>query len=291
MTVRSRGSASPRKKAKSVARARQPNDFPKPVLRRVAGEVGHLCSNQACGAPTSGPSATKGVSNVGVGAHITAARPTGARYDATLTVAQRKSAENAIWLCQRCGKLVDDDSSTYSVDELVDWKTQAIDRARRALETGKVPRAGPSKAAKRHDERIFEKSDGLLSEAQLVTVIDRLLSDHSVRLVDFGPMDRWIAFLRLEGNQYLIPALRAASTGLRGALDEMNLFIAMNFFADNSNTRLVMRPEANVDRGGSGTRAEMIAYDKCTATLEALVSPVSRAYTAYRRAVADHLQL
>lgn len=290
MTARSRGSASSTKK-KPLTGARQPNNFPKPVLRRIAGEVGYLCSNHACGAPTSGPSATKGVSNVGVGAHITAARPKGARYDAALTIAQRKSAANAIWLCQRCGKLVDDDSATYTVDDLLAWKAQAIERARRALETGKVLPAGPSKAARRHDERIFETSDSVCSEAKLVMVAERLLSDHSVRLVDLRLVDRWIEFFSLEGSQYLIPALRAATVKLRDAIHEMTHFIAMDFFADNSNTRLVMRPQWNVDRGGSWKRADRLAYAQCTAKLDDLVTPVRKAYTTYRRAVADHLQL
>jgi len=83
------------------------DNFPGPVLREIAYEVGHHCSNPACRAPTSGPSKQKGASNVGVGAHITAAAPGGPRFDASLTPAERRSAANAIWLCNTCGRLVD----------------------------------------------------------------------------------------------------------------------------------------------------------------------------------------
>jgi hypothetical protein len=45
--------------------------------------------------------------NVGVAAYITAASPGGPRYDPALTTDQRSGGENAIWLCQTCGKLVE----------------------------------------------------------------------------------------------------------------------------------------------------------------------------------------
>lgn len=78
----------------------------------------------------------KGISNVGVGAHITAAAPGGPRYDASLTEDERRSAANAIWLCNTCGRLVDNDTSTYTVAQLVQWKREAIDRAQKALASG-----------------------------------------------------------------------------------------------------------------------------------------------------------
>lgn len=124
------------KSAKASAPRRHRDDFSIPVLREIAHEVGHRCSNPECQAPTSGPSKQKRVSNVGVGAHITAAAAGGPRFDASLTPAERKSAANAIWLCNSCGRLVDNDASTYTVGELVKWKVDAIDRAQKALASG-----------------------------------------------------------------------------------------------------------------------------------------------------------
>lgn len=119
----------PKAMFKAIAPRRNRDDFSVPVLREIAHEVGHRCSNPECQAPTSGPSKQKGASNVGVGAHITAAASGGPRFDASLTPAERKSAANAIWLCNSCGQLVDNDASTYTVGELVKWKVDAIDRA------------------------------------------------------------------------------------------------------------------------------------------------------------------
>lgn len=115
---------------------RRRDDFSMPVLRLISQEVRLECSNPDCRGPTHGPSRQKGISNVGVGAHITAAAPGGPRYDATLTANERRSEANAIWLCNTCGRLVDNDTSTYTVPQLVQWKRDAIDRAQKALASG-----------------------------------------------------------------------------------------------------------------------------------------------------------
>lgn len=124
------------KKASPTAPRRNQDDFSLLVLREIGHEVGHRCSNPACQSPTSGPSKQKGGSNVGVGAHITAAALGGPRYDTKLTLQERRSPANAIWLCNSCGRLVDNDASTYTVGELAKWKVDAIDRAHKALASG-----------------------------------------------------------------------------------------------------------------------------------------------------------
>ena len=106
--------------------ARQRDDFSKDVLRVLAERVGHWCSNPECRIQTSGPraDATKSL-NLGVGSHITAAAPGGPRYNAELSAEDRKSIKNAIWLCQNCAKLIDNDSERFSVGFLERWKQEA----------------------------------------------------------------------------------------------------------------------------------------------------------------------
>jgi hypothetical protein len=113
------------------------DDFLTPVIEMLAKRVGHRCSNPECDQLTSGPQVdpTKAV-NVGVAAHITAASPNGPRYDASLTPEQRKAIENGIWLCQKCGKLVDNDEARYTVLQLREWKRQAEERALKEVEGG-----------------------------------------------------------------------------------------------------------------------------------------------------------
>jgi hypothetical protein len=113
------------------------DDFSEATKRIVAARVAYRCSHPECRAATAGPrlDAAKALS-AGVAAHITAASKLGPRFDATLSVEQRKSIENAIWLCQNCAKLVDNDPERFAVAVLREWKTVAEQTA--LLEVGKT---------------------------------------------------------------------------------------------------------------------------------------------------------
>ena len=115
------------------------DEFRKSDADILAKRVGNRCSNPGCRQSTAGPrdDPTKAV-NIGVAAHITAAAAGGPRYDVSLPATERKSIQNGIWLCQNCGKLVDSDTSRYSVGMLRWWKSQAEENARLELE-GIVP--------------------------------------------------------------------------------------------------------------------------------------------------------
>lgn len=109
----------------------QRDEFNETVKRTLSARVGGLCSNPACRALTSGPHEDAGKAvNLGVATHITAAAPGGPRYDSTLTAEQRSSVENAIWLCQNCAKLIDNDPDRFPVNLLREWKTKAEEEAR-----------------------------------------------------------------------------------------------------------------------------------------------------------------
>lgn len=102
------------------------DDFTIDVKRAVADRVNHLCSSPACRAPTGGPQVDPSKAlNLGVAAHITAASPEGPRFNRHLTPEQRKHADNAIWLCQNCGKLIDNDPERFTEREIRHWKAAA----------------------------------------------------------------------------------------------------------------------------------------------------------------------
>lgn len=109
------------------------DDFPARTKQALANRVAHACS--ICRVRTIGPSARDedGVNNVGVAAHISGVKPSAARYDAAMTAEERRSIRNGIWLCQSCGKQVDGDSSTWSVDDLSARKADAEERAKAAI--------------------------------------------------------------------------------------------------------------------------------------------------------------
>lgn len=116
------------------------DDFLLPVKEVLAKRVGFRCSNPACRKPTSGPQEDPAKAlNIGVAAHITSAAEGGPRYNVALTSDERRAATNGIWLCQSCGKLVDNDENRYTLDILQHWKTVSESAALRALETSPHP--------------------------------------------------------------------------------------------------------------------------------------------------------
>jgi hypothetical protein len=110
------------------------NEFPQVAKETLAKRVAYRCSNPACGTLTAGPHTdSERHINIGVASHITAAASGGPRFDHTLIPQQRSSIDNAIWLCQSCAKLIDNDESKYTVSVLSQWKLAAEQKATREL--------------------------------------------------------------------------------------------------------------------------------------------------------------
>jgi len=105
------------------------DNFTKTVIEKLKARVAHRCSNPDCRVPTSAPSADNKVNNIGVAAHIHAASSGGPRYDKLMTVAERKSIDNAIWLCANCSINIDRDVKKYTDIFLKEWKVKAEDTA------------------------------------------------------------------------------------------------------------------------------------------------------------------
>ncbi|WP_445673346.1 hypothetical protein ACUDA6_22890 [Pseudomonas ceruminis] len=73
------------------------------------------------------------MTNVGKAAHICAASPGGARFDAGMTSNERKAFSNGIWLCANHADEIDRDFNTYTVELLKAWKKQAEATAKAEL--------------------------------------------------------------------------------------------------------------------------------------------------------------
>ncbi len=101
-----------------------------PATKELIGKrAGYLCAFPGCRRLTVGPSDDRvsGVTMVGVAAHITAASVGGPRYDPALTLEERASEHNGVWVCQTHAKMIDDNPGEYSVDEITRWKKQHED--------------------------------------------------------------------------------------------------------------------------------------------------------------------
>ena len=118
------------------------DDFDEETKDILARRVGFRCSNPKCRKLTSGPQTVPAKAiNIGVAAHIAAASNGGKRYDPNQSPEQRKSAENGIWLCQSCSKLIDSDEKRYTVELLQEWKSKAEALALRELEESSQQRS------------------------------------------------------------------------------------------------------------------------------------------------------
>ena len=110
------------------------DEFSRGVRDTLSKRVSLRCSNPACRATTTGPhTVASSFVDIGVASHITAASSGGPRYDHALTVEERTSIDNAIWLCQRCAKLIDDDPKRFDVAALRRWKVASEAEALRAV--------------------------------------------------------------------------------------------------------------------------------------------------------------
>lgn len=97
------------------------------------------------------------MTNLGVAAHIAAASPGGARYDAEMSAQQRSDISNGIWLCQTHAKLIDDDELNYPLATLREWKEVAEHMAALEARGFEVRRASPFTDLEKKAPRLIEE--------------------------------------------------------------------------------------------------------------------------------------
>src|ERR1039458_1328496 len=138
------------------------DEFTKETKDIVAKRVGLRCSNPNCRRATSGPQADpRKTVNIGVAAHIAAAAPCGPRYEDKMTQEERCGIENAVWLCQNCAKLIDNDASRYTTDLLRRWRRLSEEAAMLSVESIPAPTSSAS-----DDDLIRFRSEEHTSELQ-----------------------------------------------------------------------------------------------------------------------------
>ena len=115
------------------------DEFTQSIKDSLAKRAGYRCSFTGCRRATVGPSneGEQSSSNIGMACHIAAASGgrNARRYDATMTVEERGSISNGIWLCYLHGKLIDTDEDRFTVSQLKKMKEVAEIRAQRVLES------------------------------------------------------------------------------------------------------------------------------------------------------------
>ena len=164
------------------------DDFAEQVKRTISARTGGVCSNPDCRAPTSGPQDDPARAlNLGVAAHITAAAPGGPRYDPSLTADARCDADNAIWLCQNCAKLVDNDPLRFPERVLAAWKTLAEHKALYSVGKPAPPVAESEHQRKLREISLWRGKDVMLAQmctGEAVARIGPVRTRSGVQLLD-----------------------------------------------------------------------------------------------------------
>ncbi|PYM99011.1 MAG: hypothetical protein DME08_06695 [Candidatus Rokuibacteriota bacterium] len=103
--------------------------FVEAVTCATAARAADRCSNPNCRALTSGPLNDRRKSlTLGLAVHIAAASPSGRRYDPLLPDHEYGAYGNAIWLCQNCANLINNDVVLYPASLLRTWKGAAEEK-------------------------------------------------------------------------------------------------------------------------------------------------------------------
>lgn len=180
------------------------DDFRAPVIRTIAQRAGYRCSNQACLRPTIGPDGAEDSASIGVAAHITAAAEGGPRFESTMTSEERAAAENGIWLCQTCSRLVDVDITSHPTDKLREWKALAEMRAYLGIR-------GFAVVVSRSFQKLEEKIPNLVSEMRKDIVSAPFVREFVILSKDWSyshdPMNRIFCYY-FEDHYDLRPMLK-----------------------------------------------------------------------------------
>jgi hypothetical protein len=147
-------------------------------LRRAANERCCLCDK-----PTSGAIGGEAVL-LGRAAHIEAASPLGARFNPRQTSEQRRHADNGLWLCSDHADVVDDATSTYSVDLLKQARDAHYARIQGKIRIGRPTVLRAVQASARDWPATLDgRSDGVFCEPPELDTLLARLTDDATRLV------------------------------------------------------------------------------------------------------------
>jgi hypothetical protein len=115
------------------------DDFPPATKDQLGKRAGFICSYPDYQRTTIAASQDREsqLTITGVAAHITSASSKGPRYNPKLSPAERSAASNGIWLCAIHAKLIDDNPSTCTVEDLQRWKLQHERWVFARVETGR----------------------------------------------------------------------------------------------------------------------------------------------------------
>ena len=117
-------------------------EFSEHTKQTLASRACNICSNPECATLTLGPVDAIGELAVKLGeaAHIAGAKQNAARYDPSMTDAERASLDNGVWLCANCHTMIDKNRGAgFPKQMIVEWKRKHEETLRSLLYSHRSP--------------------------------------------------------------------------------------------------------------------------------------------------------
>jgi len=141
------------------------------------------------------------------------------RYDSSLSLAERSGHENGIWCCAKHGRMIDNDTVSYTVAQLRSWKTDAIDLQRRAHSTGDIDPNGRVKLMRATGNEVATRAVKAAMKCRAAIMTGIALAD-SVKRISRSPSSELFA-INQAVKQWGEEITRASTEATEAVMDVM----------------------------------------------------------------------
>ncbi|MCG8411035.1 MAG: hypothetical protein MI739_07105 [Bacteroidales bacterium] len=143
------------------------------------------------------------------------------------------------------------------------------------------------------DRRIFNRLNEILSEQDINSFLDALIANELISHDTNDSISNFIDKCNLTENKFSKSKLEGAKNKVIEKLEYLMDFVLAEFFSHPNLTVTdmnVMRPELNIDRGGSPTEENNKKHIKLKADLRERAFSFEKAYQVYRNQARKYLQ-
>ncbi|WP_138995284.1 hypothetical protein [Larkinella sp. C7] len=307
---------------------RREADFKAKTINTLQKRAAFICSNPSCKVLTLAPSEVDShkIISIGVAAHITAAEENGPRFNKDISLENRSSIKNAIFLCSNCASLIDKNGGIdYSTDLLKKWKidhekwvranlnknisnsTQAVSNINNISNkiitseyyienySGNLPLTSVERK-RQHDIGIFSQLNSDLSEEFLKDTLDTISAYDAIMRNRINEVSDFIRKATSKDFDYLNSNLQKYKKEFLTSLDSLKGFVNTHFFFypeeiyEDGDFQLSLYPALNIDRKGSGDPKDSVKYADYQMKLNEEIRNAWNCYSKYRDAYKNFLR-
>jgi hypothetical protein len=300
------------------------DNFPSEVIRLTKIKAAYICSNPKCRILTIAPSLNDDmeIQYCGKVAHISAASAKGPRYEKGMTIEERKSISNAIFLCSNCADLIDkNDGNDYEIAELKKWKeihqNWVIENLNKSIANNQVlvssksqsggitantvtiVNPNPEKVDKniQTDTNTFLESESIFNENHLLNLCSDLLSNAECDVEDSENLEKVYLFFKKSSSTFLSNKLEVLKK--KYVISAENLYNFIRGYFDkwpyeqrNDNYNIRLQPHFISHNGYvEPTDETRVEWDKLFEKLQTLATNTKDSYDNLRKQIKKELHI